>query len=67
MFFCFPVSLKLTFEQFCWVFINLNLNKIPIISVNFEGEKMVDHILEIPELPVFSVTCFKGDTTIFSL
>ena len=45
---------------------NLNLwqkvNSFPNISVNFEGEKMVDHILENLRLVVFSVKCFDLDT-----
>ena len=38
-----------------------------ISSVNFEGEKMVDHILEIPRLLVFGVKWFSCDTTKFCL
>ena len=36
-----------------------NLDKFPIIFVNFEGEKMVDHILEIPRLVNFGVKRFN--------
>ena len=36
-----------------------NLDKFPNISVNFEGKIMVDHILEIPRLVVFGVTCLN--------
>ena len=43
--------------------INWNLDKFPNISVKFEGEKMADHILEIPRQLVFNVKCFNCDTT----
>ena len=39
------------------------LNFFPNISVNLEGEKIVEHILEIPRLLIFDVECFNCDTT----
>ena len=43
------------------VFLSFNkLDKFPNIAVNFEGKKMVDHILENPRLVVFGV---NRDTT----
>ena len=50
-------------NSFVVFLINWNLNKFPNISVNFEGEKMVDYILEIPRLLVFGVKCFNCETT----
>ena len=52
-----------TFEQFCWFLFNWNLEKFPDFSVNFEGEKMVDQILEIPRLEVFCVKFLYWNTT----
>ena len=61
----FFLSLKLTeiFEQFCWFLISWNLGEFSNFSVNFESEKMVDHILEIPRLLVFCIKCFSCNTT----
>ena len=51
-------STYLTFEQF---FLRFNkLDKFLNIAVNFEGKKMVDHILEFTRLLVFGV---NRDTT----
>ena len=33
------------------------------ISVRFEGENIVDHILEIPTMVVFGVNCFNCETS----
>ncbi len=35
------------------------MDKFQCISVNFEGEKMVDHILEIPRLVDGGVKCLN--------
>ena len=45
------------------ILISWNLEIFPNNSVNFEGEKMVDHILEILRLLVFSVKCFNSENT----
>ena len=34
----------------------MNLDKVPNISVNFEGKKMLDHTLKISRLVVFGVS-----------
>ena len=59
----FFVSLKLTELLNIYFLINWNLDNFCDISVNFEGKKMEDHILEIPRLLVFSCNCFKCDNT----
>jgi len=38
---------------------NLKLDKFSDIPVNFEGKKIVDHILEIPRLVFFGVECLN--------
>ena len=59
----FLASLKLT-EILNIFLINWNLDTFRSISVFFEGEKMVDYILEIPGLVVFGVKCFNCNTVI---
>ena len=44
------------------ILIDWNPDKFPNISVNFKGEKMVEHIFEIPRLVVFCVKCLSCDT-----
>ena len=62
----FFVSLKLT-EILNIFLINWNLDTFRSISVFFEGEKMVNYILEIPGLVVFGVKCFNCNTSKFYL
>ena len=59
----FPKFGYLTFVQFDLLIFNWNLDKFPDIFVNIEGEKMVDHIFEIPRPIVFGVKCFNCDDT----
>ena len=47
--------------------LNSFVDKCPYISVYFEGEKMVDHILETRRLLVFGVKCFNCDTAKLNL
>ena len=57
------VYLKLTeiLNSFVDFLLNWNLDKFPNVSVTFEGEKMVDHAVEIQKLKVFGVNCFNCD------
>ena len=45
------------------ILISWNLEIFPNISVNLECKKMVDHILEILRLLVFSIKCLNCETT----
>ena len=48
-----------SFVDFLWIIFS---SKFPNISVNFEGEELVDHILKIPRILVFGVKSFNRHT-----
>ena len=53
----------LNIRTFFKFLIHWNLVKFPDISVNFEDDKMINHILEIPQQVVLGVKCFNYDFT----